>query len=81
MTKVGVCASLLALAACTPNDPTLGGAVRHNYALQVIDPDPQYAGQPNEGGSGDIAKGAVERYRTGEVKKVKSIRTTSGSSR
>ena len=78
MTKLG--AALLAvqaLAACTPNDPTLGGAVRHNYALQVIDPDPQYAGQPNEGGSGDLAKGAVERYRTDKVKKPKTIRTTS----
>ena len=79
MTKVGIGASLLALAACTPNDPTLGGSIRHNYALQVIDPDPQYAGTPNEGGSGDLAKGAVERYRTDKVKKVKTIRTTSGA--
>ena len=83
MTKEGALAlTLLALplAACTPNDPTFGGAVRHNYALQVIDPDPQYAGVPNEGGSGDLAKGAVERYRTDKVKKPKSIRTTSGVS-
>ncbi|HKX23499.1 MAG TPA: hypothetical protein VJM81_09520 [Rhizorhapis sp.] len=80
MTKLGAGASLLILTACTPNDPTLGGSIRHNYALQVIDPDPQYAGTPNEGGSGDLAKGAVERYRTDKVKKVKTIRTTSGIS-
>ena len=78
MTAVGLGATLLT--ACTPNDPTLGGSIRHNYALQVIDPDPQYAGTPNEGGSGDLAKGAVERYRTDKVKKVKTIRTTSGIS-
>jgi hypothetical protein len=70
----------VAAAGCTPNDPTFGGAVRHNYALQVIDPDPQYAGAPNEGGSGDLGAGAVERYRTDKVKKPKSIRTTSGAS-
>jgi hypothetical protein len=70
----------VAAAGCTPNDPTLGGALRHNYALQVIDPDPQYAGEPNEGGSGALAKGAIERYRTDKVKKPKSIRTTSGIS-
>jgi hypothetical protein len=70
----------IAAAGCTPNDPTFGGAVRHNYALQVIDPDPQYAGVPNEGGSGDLGAGAVERYRTDKVKKPKSIRTTSGVS-
>ena len=81
MTKAGVAVGLLALplTACTPNDPTLGGSIRHNYALQVIDPDPQYAGTPNEGGSGDLAKGTVERYRTDKVKKVKTIRTTSGA--
>ena len=70
----------IAAAGCTPNDPTFGGAVRHNYALQVIDPDPQYAGTPSEGGSGDLGAAAVERYRTDKVKKPKSIRTTSGVS-
>jgi hypothetical protein len=83
MTKKGAAAfalMALPLAACTPNDPTFGGAVRHNYALQVIDPDPQYAGTPNEGGSGDLGAAAVERYRTDKVKKPKSIRTTSGAS-
>ena len=30
-----------ALAGCTANDPTFGGAVRNNYALQVINPEPR----------------------------------------
>lgn len=77
---MGAALLALPLVACTPNDPTLGAAVKHNYALQVIDPDPQYAGTPNEGGSGDKAEGAVERYRTDKVKKPQGIRTTSGIS-
>ena len=82
MLKSGAAIALLALplAACTPNDPTLGGAVKHNYAMQVIDPDPEYKGTPEEGGSGDKAEGAMERYRTDKVKKPQGIRTTSGIS-
>jgi hypothetical protein len=34
---------------------------------------------PNEGGSGDKAEGAQERYRTDKVKQPKTIRTTSGT--
>lgn len=77
---MGMALLAIPLAACTPNDPTLGGAARHNYALQVIDPDPQYAGTPNEGASGDKAEAAMERYRTDKVKKPQGIRTTSGIS-
>lgn len=64
------------LAACTPNDTTWGGAVKHNVALQVIDPEPVYAGELMEGGSGQHAAKAVERYRKGEVKQPVSIQTT-----
>lgn len=67
------------LAACTPNDTTLGGAVKHNIAMQVIDPDPVYQGDLMEGGSGDHAAGAAERYRKGQVKQPTSIRSTSGA--
>lgn len=70
----------LALAACTPNDTTLGGAHRHNVALQVIDPEPQYEGVLREGGSGEQAAGAVERYRKGEQKQPVTISTTVGTS-
>lgn len=68
------------LAACTPNDITLGGAWRHNNTLQVVDPEPQYAGELVEGGSGSQAAGAVERYRKGQQKQPVSIRTTNNIS-
>jgi type IV pilus biogenesis protein CpaD/CtpE len=68
-----------ALAACTTNDPTFGGAVRSNYAQQVINPEPRYEGTLVEGGEGTRSAAAVERYRTNKVKEPKSIRTTSGT--
>ncbi|WP_327752122.1 hypothetical protein VVT58_06145 [Sphingobium sp. SJ10-10] len=67
------------LAGCTANDPTFGGAVRSNYAMQVINPDPHYEGTLVEGGDGQRSAAAVERYRTDKVKKAQSIRTTSGT--
>lgn len=63
--------------ACTPNDPTLGGALRTSYAHQVIDPEPQYAGEQVEGGDGQHSAAAVDRYKKGTVKQPRSIRTTS----
>lgn len=68
------------LAGCTANDPTFGGAVRSNYAMQVINPDPHYEGTLVEGGNGQTSAAAVERYRTDKVKKAQTIRTTSGVS-
>ncbi|SDD48900.1 hypothetical protein SAMN05444678_11431 [Sphingomonas sp. YR710] len=68
----------LALPGCTPNDITMGGAAKHNYAMQVIDPDPRYAGDAIEGGSGAHATAAMERYRKGTVKEPQTIRITSG---
>ena len=67
------------LAGCTANDPTFGGAVRSNYVMQVINPDPKYEGALVEGGDGSHSAAAVERYRTDKVKEPKSIRTTQGS--
>lgn len=67
------------LAGCTANDPTFGGAVRSNYAMQVINPDPQYEGTLVEGGNGERSAAAVERYRTDKAKKPQPIRTTSGT--
>lgn len=69
-----------ALTGCTANDPTFGGAVRSNYAMQVINPDPHYEDAAVEGGEGTRSAAAVERYRTGKVKEPKSIRTTQGTS-
>ena len=73
--------ALLAFAAtaCTPNDVTLGGALRHDVAMQTIDPEPTYRGTEIEGGSGTHGAAATERYRKGTVKEPQSIKTTSGS--
>ncbi|ASK88427.1 hypothetical protein [Sphingorhabdus sp. SMR4y] len=66
------------LSACTPNDTTFGGAVRHNYAAQIVNPDPQYEDEQTTDGS--VSAAAVERYRTGKVKEPVGVKTTSGSS-
>ena len=58
---------LLVASACAPIDAGLGNAVRHNMALQVIDPDPKHAGTPVEAGSGSRSALALKRYREGKV--------------
>lgn len=63
-----IVAMLAPLGACTPNDTGFGSAVRHNVALQVIDPDPQHAGTPIEGGDGVRSAAAIDRYKKGSVK-------------
>lgn len=82
MRRLSIAALLIApgLAGCTPNDTTFGGAVRSNYTMQVIDPDPHYQGTPLEGSEGTRSAAAVERYRTDKVKKPVSIRTTQSGS-
>jgi hypothetical protein len=67
----------LPLAACTPNDINLGGAAKHNYALQIENPEPVYADAATT--SGSVVVGANERYRTDKVKKPKGQRSNSGS--
>lgn len=60
-------------------DPAFGEAAKYNMAVQVIDPNPVYhedAAQPGE--SGARAADAVKRYRTGQVKQVEQVTTTSG---
>ncbi|HUE80067.1 MAG TPA: hypothetical protein VMN38_10605 [Sphingomicrobium sp.] len=61
-------------------DPAFGEAVKYDMAIQIIDPDPVYhedGAQPGENG----ARGAeaVKRYRTGQVKEVEQIQTTTTS--
>jgi uncharacterized membrane protein YgcG len=70
--------SLALLAGCTPIDTGLGDALHHDIALQVLDPDPQYAGDEIEGGSGQRAADANKRYREGKVTPPVTIRTNSG---
>lgn len=82
MRRLSLVALLIApaLAGCTANDPTFGGAVRSNYAQQVINPEPRYEGALVEGGEGSRSAAAVKRYRTDAVKKPATISTTSGTS-
>ena len=58
---------LLLAGSCAPIDEGLGNAVRHNMALQIIDPEPTHAGTPMEAGSGARSALAYERYRKGRV--------------
>lgn len=64
------------ISGCTANDTTFGGAVRHNYAAQVVNPDPIYEDEQTMDGS--KAGAAVERYRTDRVKEPVGVKTTSG---
>jgi len=68
----------LATAACTPNDVTMGGALKHDLAMQTIDPEPTYHGSEIEGGSGIHGAAATERYRKGTVKEPQTVKTSQG---
>jgi len=64
-------ASAALLVGCTPIDTTFGDAVKTDYSLQVVNPDPKPVPAHTavmEGGSGVQAAGAAERYRKGAVK-------------
>ena len=61
-------------------DPAFGEAAKYNAAMQTINPAPVYG--PNgaqPGDNGDHGAQAVKRYRTGQVKALETINTTSGS--
>ncbi len=70
--------ALCAEGGCTPIDVGMGDSLKHNYALQIVDPDPLYDDDATS--DGEPAAGAVERYRTDKVKKPVSIKTTTGGS-
>ncbi len=59
--------ALLGVAGCA-TDKELGAVNQHNIVAQAVDLDPQYAGVPIEGGSGQLSADAVNRYRKGAVK-------------
>ncbi len=68
-----------AITGCSPNDVNLGASARHNYAMQVINPEPVYEdAAPTIDGT--KAATAVERYRTDKVKKPAPVLTTDGGS-
>jgi hypothetical protein len=62
---------------CTPNDISMGAAVRNNNEAQIVEPDPKYTEEMVADGS-QVA-GAQERYRTGAVKKPVAVKTTTGT--
>jgi hypothetical protein len=66
-----------ALQACTPADYSFGETHRWNIEQQVVDPDPHYAGDLIEGGTGQRVADAVDRYNKGEVTAPAQVNTTS----
>ena len=61
-------------------DPGFGEAVKYNAAIQTINPAPVYAANGAQpGDNGDHGAQAVKRYRTGAVKSLETMGTTTGS--
>lgn len=52
------------------SDRHFGYTVNGNIATQTVDMNPQYAGVPIEGGSGQRSVEAVRRYMQGNVKEL-----------
>jgi type IV pilus biogenesis protein CpaD/CtpE len=76
---LGALALAVSVSACTPNDINMGASAKHNYALQVVNPEPVYA-NPIPATDGAQAAGSQDRYRTDKVKKPVSAKTTQGGS-
>lgn len=68
----------LAVSACTPNDIGLGDAAKANYAAHIVEPEPVYSEAMVANGAQTAA--AQDRYRKGNVKKPRSIKTTGSGS-
>lgn len=78
-TSILLAASALALTACeAPRtlSPDFGAAVRHNMAVQIINPSPAVAEDVQPDQDGKRAGDAWERYRTGTVYRPKTMATT-----
>jgi hypothetical protein len=74
---VAAAALTMAASACTPIDHGLGAAVKYNQLAHTVNPEPKYEGEQTA--SGTQTAEAQDRYRTGRVKRPRSIKTTSGS--
>lgn len=76
------CAIALAVAACE-NKPTLhpdfGNSVRHNQAVHIVNPRIADPNAQAPAFSGERARGAMDRYNTGNVKEIEKESTTSQS--
>jgi hypothetical protein len=75
---LGALALAVSVSACTPNDINMGASAKHNYALQVVNPEPVYT-DPIPTTDGAQVAGSQDRYRTDKVKKPVSAKTTQGS--
>jgi hypothetical protein len=72
-------AAALTLAACGNNKPLgqgFGDSVRHNMAVHIINPRPDYKLDALDGHSGRRAAGAMGRYETGTVKELRIEKTS-----
>lgn len=59
-------------------DRGLGLVVQNNIAAMAVDLTPSYANVAIEGGNGMVADTAVTRYRTGQVKQLRSLSADAG---
>ncbi len=60
--------------------PGYGDATQHNWAVQVVDPEPNQATGPLPM-DGQRAADAMERYRTGKVIVPEAVITTGGAAK
>jgi hypothetical protein len=78
---VAAASALLLAAGCAPVDSGFGEALKYDMAAQTVNPDPQYPeGAEEPGGDGVHGAKAVERYRKGTTKAVKTETTSTGGS-
>ena len=80
LATLGLCACSTVNKNIGQDDPGMGEAVKYDAALQTINPAPVYGpGGAQPGDNGDRGAQAVKRYRSGQVKALETIGTTSGS--
>lgn len=71
---------LLALGACSTQKPLgrdFGNSIRHNMAVQTVNPEPSTVSPLYDG---EHAARAIEKYREGTVEDLETVPTTGGSS-
>ncbi len=66
-------------AAMRPLSPDFGNAIRHNEAVQIIDPEPATADGQAPTLDGRRAAAAMARYQNGVVRVLEIERTADGS--
>jgi type IV pilus biogenesis protein CpaD/CtpE len=71
--------SLLALGACSTEKPLgrdFGNSVRHNMAVQTINPEPSIVSPLYDG---EHAAQAIKKYNEGTIEEPEAVTTTGGS--